>query len=268
MERAEVKAFKVKNHKNGLDNFKEMQAVVSKGKVYDEDMLDTLFGKSTVLKSSVCSQVMVADGKVCTEIELVAESVTDGVDREKTPFMHVGCIVVGFMSLAKHCTGTYKVIIQDDRLKGANKSICAFKFEASDKVAAFADFPDYCLAIEDLCAGFAIKLLIESEDVAFEDNVHPLAINIVGVCKFLDDSLETKMIIKKHGKHMYQRICATEVLDPNIGTIQDNTSALIDDALMSDVRKAIEKANGFKSNSVGPDDRVRSKDPRVHSRTK
>nr|BDX29407.1 movement protein [Grapevine virus E] len=267
MERAEIKAFTVKNRKNGLENFKEMRAVIDKGKVYDEELLDKLFGKSTVLKSSVCSEVFVVNGKVCTEIELLAEGVTDGIEKEKTPFMHVGCIVIGFMSLARSSSGTYKVVIQDDRLKGENKNICAFKFSAQDKVAAFADFPDYCLAVEDLCSGFSIRVLIESEDTGFEDNAHPLAINIIGICKFLDDTLETKMIIKRHGKHMYQRICATEVLDPNIGTLQENPTALIDDALMSDVRKAIEKANGVKSDPIRSHDRVRGKDPGIHSRT-
>nr|QHI43172.1 movement protein [Grapevine virus E] len=263
MERIEHKAFKVKNHKSGLDNFREMKSVVDKTKVYDEEFIDKIMGKSTILKSSVCSEVFVKGGKVCTEIELVAEGVTDGLDKEATPFMHVGCIVVGFMSLARSAVGTYKVIIQDDRLKGEHKNICAFTFQTSDKVAAFADFPDYCIAVEDLAAGFSIKVLIESEDTVFADNAHPLAMNVIGVCKFLDQSLETKMLVRKHGKHMYQRICATEVLDPNIGAISENPTALIDDALMLSVRKAIERANGVKSDQVGTHDSVRSKDPRA-----
>ncbi|UKT68851.1 movement protein [Grapevine virus O] len=267
MERVEVKAFTVKNHKNGLTNFKEMRNIVDKGKVYDEEVMDKLLGKSTVLKSSICSEVFVVDGKVCAEIELVAESVTDGIDREKTPFMHVGCIAVGFMSLARSNVGTYKVLIQDERLKGPHKNICAFQFDTSDRVAAFADFPDYCLAVDDLVAGFSIKVLIECENAAFIDNAHPLAVNVIGVCKFLDNSLETKMLVKKHGKHMYQRICATEVLDPVIGVIEDNHSVMIDDALMLDVRKAIEKANGVKSDQVGTTHGVPGKDTRLQGRT-
>nr|QKO00411.1 movement protein [Grapevine virus L] len=267
MERVESRAFRIKSSKNGLSNFKEMKAIVEKDKVYDEEFTDKLFGKSTVMKTSVCSEVFVVNGKVCTEIELVAESVTEGVDKDKTPFMHVGCIAIGFMSLARSCVGKYKVLVQDERLKGDHKNICAFRFETGDRVAAFADFPDYCIALEDLIAGFTLKVLIESEDAMFEDKAHPLAINIIGVCKFIDSSLETKMLIKKHGKHMYQNICATEVLDPKIGAIVESPVALIDDALMSDVRRAINKANGIKSNSISTSDSVRSKDPGVRSRT-
>nr|QUW16780.1 movement protein [Grapevine virus L] len=267
MERVENRAFKVKGSKNGLSNFKEMRAVVEKDKVYEEGLTDKLFGKSTVLKTSICSEIFVVNGKVCTEIELVAESVTEGVDKEKTPYMHVGCIAIGFMSLARSCVGKYRVIVQDDRLKGENKNVCAFKFETGDRVAAFADFPDYCIAIEDLAAGFTLKVLIECEDVQFEDNAHPLAINVIGVCKFLDDSLETKMLIKKHGKHMYQNICATEVLDPKVGKIEDTQVALIDDALMSDVRRAINKANGVKSDQIGDAHHVRGKNSKLRGGT-
>nr|QYA74936.1 movement protein [Grapevine virus L]QYA74948.1 movement protein [Grapevine virus L]QYA75003.1 movement protein [Grapevine virus L] len=265
MERVESRTFKIKGSKNGLGNFKEMKAIVDKDRVYDDGLTDKLFGKSTVLKTSVCSEIFVVNGKVCTEIELVAEGVTDGVDKEKTPFMHVGCIAIGFMSLARSYVGRYKVLVQDDRLRGDHKNICAFRFETGDRVAAFADFPDYCIALEDLSAGFTLKVLVESEDTIFEDKAHPLAINIIGVCKFLDSSLETKMLIKKHGKHMYQNICATEILDPKVGVMIESPVALIDDALMSDVRKAIDKANGVKSNSVGDANHVRSKDPRVRS---
>nr|WFG64277.1 movement protein [Grapevine virus L] len=267
MERVENRAFRVKGSKNGLSNFKEMRAVVEKDKVYDEGLTDKLFGKSTVLKTSICSEIFVVNGKVCTEIELVAESVTEGVDKEKTPFMHVGCIAIGFMSLARSYVGKYRVIVQDDRLKGENKNVCAFKFETGDRVAAFADFPDYCIAIEDLAAGFTLKVLIECEDVQFEDNAHPLAINVIGVCKFLDDSLETKMLIRKHGKHMYQNICATEVLDPKVGKIEDTQVALIDDALMSDVRRAIDKANGVKSDKIGDAHHVRGKNSKLRGGT-
>nr|QYA74816.1 movement protein [Grapevine virus L]QYA74863.1 movement protein [Grapevine virus L]QYA75241.1 movement protein [Grapevine virus L] len=263
MERIENRAFKVKGSKNGLSNFKEMKAVVDKDKVYDESFTEKLFGKSTVMKTSICSEIHVVNGRVCTEIELVADSVTEGVDTEKTPFMHVGCIAIGFMSLARSYVGRYRVVVQDDRLRGGSKNICAFKFETSDKVAAFADFPDYCIAIEDLAAGFTIKVLIESEDAQFEDNAHPLAINVIGVCKFLDASLETKMLIKKHGKHMYQNICATEVLDPSIGKIVDSPAALIDEALMSDVRRAIDKANGVKSDKISNANHVRGQDTKL-----
>nr|QBI59764.1 movement protein [Grapevine virus L] len=267
MERVEHRVFKVKGSKNGLGNFKEMKAIVEKDKVYDEDFMEKLFGKSTVLKTSICTEIFVVNGKVCTEIELVAESVTEGVDREKTPFMHVGCIAVGFMSLARSYVGRYRVLVQDDRLRGEHKNICAFKFETGDRVAAFADFPDYCIAVEDLTAGFSLKILIESEETSFEDKAHPLAINVIGVCKFLDDSLETKMLIKKHGKHMYQNICATEVLDPKVGKIVETPVALIDDALMSDVLKAIDKANGVKSNKISNADHVRGKDSKLRGGT-
>nr|UIW21578.1 movement protein [Grapevine virus I]WIM49362.1 movement protein [Grapevine virus I]WIM49367.1 movement protein [Grapevine virus I] len=250
MDRTEVNVFKVKGSKQGVGNFKEMRSIVDKDKVYDEEMLDKLFGKSTVLKSSVCSEVFVHEGKVNTEIELVAEEVLANVKTDETPFMHVGCVCIGFMSLARSNVGSYKVIIQDERLKGEHKNICAFKFDASEKVAAFADFPDYCIAVEDLVNGFKLKVLVLSENAMFEDTAHPLAINVVGICRFVDDSLETKMLIKKVGKHMYQRICATEVLDPSIGVFQPSDKDRAG-AIMSDLHGVIKKINGFKGDKEG-----------------
>nr|QQG34666.1 MP [Agave tequilana vitivirus 1] len=221
MTTSEVQVFKVKDRRNGIQDLKEFNSVVDKSKVYDSSSFHELFGPKRIYKSAVCREIEVVNGQVNTEIDLYSDETIQAINEEEYPFMHIGCIALGFMGLGRNMKGEFDVVVRDARLR-VNKEICAFRFRCNDRVAAFVDFPDFCVATTDIQNGFTIQLSIISRGLEFLDGTHPLALNLVSVCRFMDDKLESKMLVKKHGKHMYQELCNTEILDPRVGRLQES----------------------------------------------
>ncbi|QED42789.1 putative movement protein [Agave vitivirus A] len=241
MTSSEVQVFKVKDKRNGIQDLKEFDSVIDKSKVYETSAFKELFGPKRVYKSAICKEIEVVNGEVCAEIELYSDETIRAINEEEYPFMHVGCIALGFMGLGRNMKGEFDVVVQDARLR-LNNNICAFRFKCNDRVAAFVDFPDFCVATTDIQNGFTLKLSVKSRNLEFLDGTHPLALNLVSVCRFMNDKLESKMLVKKHGKHMYQELCDTEILDPRVGRLQETkvtTSTQLEKDTMRDVLEAI-----------------------------
>nr|AXE72386.1 movement protein [Blackberry virus A] len=251
-----VQVFKVKDKRNGVVDLKEFNKVIDKRKVYDCGVLDELFGPKRVYRSDICQEIEVKDGRVDTEIDLCSDESLLRVDEEKFPFLHVGCIALGFMGLGRNMRGEFTVVVRDGRIKMGRNALCAFKFVCKERVSAFVDFPDFCVATIDLKSGFTLQLSITSTNLEFLDETHPLALNLVTVCRFMDGSLESKMLVRKYGKHMYQTLCDTEVLDPKIGKLVE-TKVHVDGTsegdTMRDVLEAIRLHNERKSGKRGSD---------------
>ncbi|ARS73023.1 movement protein [Agave yellow streak virus Jalisco 1] len=252
---SKVEVFKVKDKRQGISDLKEFNKTIDKSKVYGQNVFSELFGEKRVYKSAICKDIEVRNGAVDTEIELYADETVKAVDEELYPFMHVGCIALGFMGLDRRMKGSFTVVVRDGRKKKGSDEICAFRFICKDKVAAFVDFPDFCVATADLKQGFTLKLSITSEGLEFLDETHPLALNLVSICRFMDDTMETKMLVKKHGKHMYQELCETEILHPSIGKLQETkVEPQTDNDTMRAVQETIKILNGRKKDKSGHTD--------------
>nr|UKT68836.1 movement protein [Grapevine virus N] len=280
MERSESRIFKVRNAKNGLQNLQDFERIIDRKKVYDIGLLDEIFGPKRVFRCAVCKELTVEGGEINAQMDLFCEETIDGIEVEKYPFLHFGCLALGFMGLGSNLSGSFTAHVLDTRLREGSNVMCSFRFSCKDGVAAFIDFPDFCVATEDILQGFTICIRIKSEGLEFVDGTHPLSLNVVAVCRFLDDKLESKMLLKKHGKRMYQAIGHTEILDPSIGTLQinqDESQAF--DKTMFDVAEIIRRielnqgssrlcnGGGAKEDAQRGDNSHQRKAPRVGGRT-
>ncbi|ATV81250.1 movement protein [Grapevine virus G] len=260
MERVENKVFKVRNLKNGLSNLQDFEKIVDKKKVYELGVLDEIFGPKRVFKCAICKELTVESGEVNVQMDLFCEETMDGIDPDVYPFMHFGCLALGFMGLGSRLDGQYVAQVVDTRRKEGSNVLSSFRFRCKDGVSAYIDFPDFCVATTDIMGGFTISIRLRSEGIDFMDGSHPLALNVVALCRFMDDKLETKMLIKKHGKRIYQAVGQVEILDPEIGNLRlnDTPSGDVIDKTMFDVAEIIRKIRS----SVGSGASASTKDGR------
>ncbi|ATG22748.1 movement protein [Grapevine virus G] len=224
MERVENKVFKIRNLKNGLSNLQDFEKIVDKKKVYELGVLDEIFGPKRVFKCAICKELTVESGEINAQMDLFCEETLDGIDPEAYPFMHFGCLALGFMGLGSRLDGCYVAQVIDTRRREGSNVLSSFRFKCKDGVSAYIDFPDFCVATTDIMGGFTISIRLRSEGIDFVDGSHPLALNVVALCRFMDDKLETKMLIKKHGKRIYQAVGQVEILNPEIGDLRLNDS--------------------------------------------
>nr|AVL25840.1 movement protein [Arracacha latent virus V] len=239
------------NRSRKMESFKDMGKVVERGKVYDIGAMEKMF-PARVQKAAMVKELCVKNKGVHCTLELADDKMKDTMDPEKYPLVHIGCLVVGVMPLGNDLPGEGVVTLTDGRRGGAGGlELMCFSFKMNDGLSAFSCFPNFCVSSEDIVNGFSLIMNVRLSGLDFKDKVHPIAIDMMSVVCQLDNSMETKCLLRGNNKAMYQPLINSKFLDttklelemqkPNLSKNDGNAEEQEEDQVMLKVRAAINK---------------------------
>ncbi|ARD06100.1 movement protein [Arracacha virus V] len=233
-----------------MESFKDMGKVVERGKIYDIGAMERMF-PARVQKAAMVKELSVKNKTVHCVLELADENLKNAMEPEKYPLLHIGCLVVGVMPLGNDLPGEGVVTLTDGRRGGiGGKELMCFNFKMSEGLSAFSCFPNFCVCSEDVMNGFSLIMNVKLGGLDFKDKVHPIAINMMSVVRQLDNSMETKCLLRNNNKAMYQPLINAKFLDTTRLELkleqpsminEDLTMEQEEDQVMLKVREAIKK---------------------------
>nr|QYA74570.1 movement protein [Grapevine virus H] len=206
MQSKEVKVFKVKP---STSNFGELNKQLSSQKVYDISSLEKLFPKS-IIKGNVHAEIIVKNGKVDVELDLLGPDGSDALVSYGKPYVHVGCIAIALMPHGRDLNGAAHLVVRDGRMLSGKDVLCRFQCDLKKRLSAFADFPNYFVSTEDVLQGFSFHLGINADDLSFRDGTHPFSIEITTILRGCDESMDMRYALSTLGSGAYQAILNTK----------------------------------------------------------
>nr|BBL87154.1 movement protein [Actinidia virus A] len=238
----EKRVFKVPK---GLKDAKQLKGALARNKVYDITLFEQIFPTCT-LKSNIHEEICIEEGCVDTNINLVSESVADGLDEEKEPYLHLGCVAVAIIPHGRNMSGRVDIKLEDQRFQEGKGTLCHFQAELRNALSAFAQFPGYFVSTIDVKNGYALNLKIKASGMHMHDGTHPLSLQVYCIMKKCDESFEHRYALSALKPGAYQSILNTTQIEdvpiqysrPPARTVEpDNEKTLI----MPSVYEAINK---------------------------
>ncbi|QEH60475.1 movement protein [Blueberry green mosaic associated virus] len=237
----EVRVFDVK--KKNVENFSDLRNALGKGKVYDIGIIDRMFPSHTH-KLGVTKELVAGEGEMVSELDLIDADMLENMDQEKYPLLHIGCLCVGVLPLGQNLPGTGTVELIDGRRGKEGVSLMRFGFELKGGLAAFCSFPNFCIAASDLVDGYRLTMKLTLKGIDFKEGTHPISTNLLSICREIDESVETKVLLKEANRQMYQPLLNSYYLDPMKYAVKLKTVSELDgndEEVMSAVRETIRK---------------------------
>nr|WKT15092.1 MAG: movement protein [Grapevine virus M] len=237
MSSREVKVFNVRP---GTTNFGELNRKLVSDKVYETGILEKLFPRS-VVKGHVHKEIVVKNGKVDVELELIGPGIGDAIGAISKPFIHVGCIAVALMPHGRNLEGQAHLVLRDGRMLSGKDVLCRFKCDLSKRLSAFAEFPNYFVSTEDLLGGFTFQLSVLSDNTGFKDGTHPFSVQLTTILRGCDESMEMRYALSSLGQGAYQPVLNTKAETGLAPRIKYRTNEVT--SVMPEVYETIKKLN-------------------------
>nr|BDX29422.1 movement protein [Grapevine virus P] len=202
-----VRIFKVGKNTESLGDLTKQ---LSRSHVYNNEMMERMF-PSRCRKCVVHKEIVVENGQVDLEMELMDMDVLDGIDEEKLPFYHFGSVVTCVLPNGKTLKGSVLVRLKDGRLKEGSDVVSSFTCDLGKQLSAFADFPGYFISTSDLKQGFTLKLCLLTDALEFKEGTHPFSVATICIGRFCSADLESRALISHHGRHLYQPLLNSDL---------------------------------------------------------
>ncbi|AVI69648.1 Movement protein [Grapevine virus J] len=237
----EVKVFKISRNTESVKGLLDQS---HRKDVYDLDTLERWFPKRT-RKCVVHKEIVVVDGEVDCNMELMEDEDYKDIDPNEYPMFHVGCVLVAVMPHGRKLNGELTIEVHDKRLKEGKSRISGFNCDLSRQISAFAEFPGYFISSHDLLRGYSLQLLIHARGLDFKDNMHPFSVQLMSIGRFCGEDMESRFAISQMGKSAYQCLLGTSLADPrgeNLAVPKGLHVEEVDSTLVkSDVYETIKK---------------------------
>nr|UIW14206.1 MAG: movement protein [Actinidia virus A] len=238
----EKRVFKVPK---GLKDAKQLRGALARNKVYDITLFEQIFPTCT-LKSNIHEEICIEEGCVDTNINLVSEDMADGLDEEKEPYLHLGCIAVAIIPHGRNMLGSVDIKLEDQRFQEGKGVLCHFQAELKNALSAFAQFPGYFVSTIDVKNGYALNLKIKASGMHMHDGTHPLSLQVYSIMKKCDESFEHRYALSALKPGAYQSLLnATQISEAPIRYSQPPTRVVEPDSektlIMPSVYEAINK---------------------------
>nr|UIW14211.1 MAG: movement protein [Actinidia virus B] len=212
-------------------NGKSLTRTLNRSRIYRMDAFEKVFHQTT-LKSCVHDELVVENGVVDQNIDLVDEKTIDALNEETQPYIHLGCVAVAVIPHGRCMKGTVHVKVEDQRFKDGHGTVCSFKCDLKDALSAYATFPGYFVSTTDIKNGYALNLKVKAEGMHMVEGVHPLSIQMHCIMKVCDANFEHRYALAKLKPGAYQELLNSQQSPgfeipykkkelPNDGTTQD-----------------------------------------------
>nr|UIW14220.1 MAG: movement protein [Actinidia virus C] len=201
----EKKVFKVPP---GTKDAKHLKSALSRNKVYDISLFEQIFPTCT-LKSNLHEEICIDEGSVDTNINLVPESVSDSLDEEKEPYLHLGCVAVAIIPHGRNMSGSIEIKLEDQRFLEGKGVLCHFRAQLKDALSAFAQFPGYFVSTIDVKNGYALNLKVKATGMQMHDGTHPLSLQVYCIMKKCNESFEHRYALSGLKPGAYQALLNT-----------------------------------------------------------
>nr|UIW13947.1 MAG: movement protein [Actinidia virus B] len=241
--RATAKSSKIFDAPKGEDG-KSVARALNRDRVYKMDVFEKIFHQTT-LKSCVHDELVVENGVVDQDIDLVDEKTIDGLNEETQPYIHLGCVAIAVIPHGRAMKGTVQIKVEDQRFKEGHGTICSFKCDLKDALSAYASFPGYFVSTTDVKNGYALNLKVRAEGMCMVEGVHPLSIQMHCIMKVCDANFEHRYALAKLKPGAYQELLNSQQVPgfelPYRKQMSNAPTGIKDTLVMPNVYDAIRK---------------------------
>lgn len=181
---------------------------------------DSVFSQNKSMFSSRKSEFKVKlsvskDGSVSVAVPLFAEDELKEISGSKDyNYVHFGAILTEINPLFRARDTKGICLLVDTRFKSLEEGLLSsFEFSFSSGRVAFAEYPSFSMAKEDVLAGKDISIFIKVFDVGMIEGTHPISVSTGVIYGLMNTEHPTQLKLTNSAERKFQPLIGSDFLD-------------------------------------------------------